>query len=260
MNLYFIKRLAVVAFIGSFFSPAVLAATIDFTNAGGSGGYGNSINFSQGGIGVNAKGWAETGAETPPGSDYFLLQTAQVYSWSTGLGICNRSEGLAGSGCSDNEHEVDTVSRDDLLVLYFDQIVNFEFLTVDPYNGSGSDPNDRDIIYWVGTVGASPNLASNTFDTLDLVSGVGSEILSAASSSFNPYTHALSGTGNLIMISGNYHDLNCKNKDVTQDIECEAYKVSNITVSAIPVPAAVWLFGSGLLSMAALARRRRQKA
>ncbi len=248
---------AIATFIATAAAPVALAATIDFRNAGGNGGgYGNSLTFSDDGVSVTATGWAETGAEAPPNSNYYLFETAEVYSWATGIGICNRGEGLSNSGCSSSEHEVDTVSRDDLLVLYFDQTVNFEFLTVDPYNGPGSDPNDRDIIYWVGNVGSSPALGAETFDTLEFLPGFSSEIQSSASSSYNPYTHALSGTGNILLISGDYHDLNCKNKDVTQDSECEAYKVKNIVVSVVPVPAAVWLFGSGMVLLFGWARRR----
>ena len=37
-------------------------------------------------------------------------------------------------------------------------------------------------------------------------------------------------------------------------------EVYNITVTPVPVPAAVWLFGSGLVGLAGIARRRRQSA
>lgn len=241
-------------------ATAASAATISFTGAGGNGGgYGNSLGFSGGGIGVTATAYAETGTEAPPNSSYYLFETAEVYSWSTGLGICNRDEGLAGSGCNDSEHEVDTVNRDDLLVLVFDQRVNFENITVDPYDGSGSDPNDRDIIYWVGDVVSLPNLLTETFQTLASLPGFAAEVLSMASSSYNPYTHILSGTGNVFIVSGDYHNLNCKNSNVTSNSECEAYKIKNIVVSAapqvVPVPAAAWLFGSALVLIGATRRR-----
>jgi hypothetical protein len=236
------------------------AATINFTGAGGNGGgYGNNVSFSGGGIGVTATAYAETGSESPVSSGWYLFQTAEVYSWSTGIGICNRNEGVAGSGCSDIEHEVDTVSRDDLLVLVFDQRVSFLNLTVDPYDTSGSDPNDRDVIYWVGDTVSLPSLLTYTFNTLASLPGFAPEVLSSASSSYSPYTHSLTGTGNILIMSGDYHNRACKNADVTQNSECEAYKIKNINVIAapavVPVPAAVWMFGSAL-ALLGVARRR----
>jgi hypothetical protein len=217
------------------------AATINFSSADDTGvsTYGNSLAFSSDGIGVTARAFAETGAAT--GSGYYRFQTAEVFSWSTGLGICNRTEGTANVTCDNNGHEIDTGGRDDLLVLVFDQVVNFSSLTVLPFDGAGSDPNDRDVIYRVGNLAALPDLAGYSFDTLGGIAGVGAEVLSAASSGYDPFTHALSGSGNVLFVSGNYHDRGCTAADVDDDGECEAYKVVDVVVSAVPVPAVAWL-------------------
>lgn len=243
-------------------ASAAQAVTIDFRpgysgNPPNAGGWGNSLAYTSGGIGVTAQSYAATGSLS---SGWNLFQTAQIYKWSTGLGSCNRSEGLANSSCSDVEHEFDTVGYDDLLVLVFDQTVNFQSLTVDAYNSEGSDPNDTDIIYWVGNNVNLANLTSQTFNTLATMPGLGAETWVQATSTYYPVTHTLSGTGNVLFVSGNWHNTTCKNADVTTASECEAYKIRDVTVTpftpqVVPVPAAAWLFGSGILALGALRRR-----
>ena len=262
-----VRRIALVAIgvAALTVTGAAAATTINLAGAGGTGGYGNSLHFSNSGIGVDVYAWAETGAEAPAGSGLYALQTAQIWSWATGLGICNSTEGLANSTCDNNEHEMDTAGRDDLMVFWFDQQVSFESLeiTVDPYDGTGSDPNDRDLRYWVSTAASPPDLSANTFNTLSPTFGTG--LLDPVSSSYGAYTHLLYGggggaiTGNLLLISGNYAIRNCMNANVTSDMECEAYKVTNLTVSTVsevvPIPAAAWMMLSALGCLGVLRRR-----
>jgi hypothetical protein len=242
------------------------AVTIDFSGSGNVGGYGNTLQFSAGGITVDAYAWADTGAlqaSTP--TNWWYFQTAEVNSFPTGLGVCNRLEGLNGISCDTNEHEIDTAgTRDDLLVLHFDQLVNFENfeVTVDPWDGPGSDPNDRDVRYWIATVGGAPDLSTHSFNTLD--GTFGANTWSPATSSYNSYTHLLNvGTGalagNLLMITGNFANRSCTASNIEGDSECEAWKLKSVVVSpvdnVIPVPAAVWLLGSALGVLGWMRRR-----
>lgn len=243
-------------------SATAAAVSIDFAGAGGSGGYGNSLAFSAGGVGVIATAWAETGAALPASPGYYAFQTAEIHGWGNGLGICNRSEGRAFAGCDDNEHEVDTAGRDDLLVLVFSQRVNFLGLTVDAWDGPGSDPNDRDILYRVGDLpGGVPDLALHGFDSLGSIAGLGGEQLSAALSGYGPLTHDLAGTGNVLFLSGNHHDRACVNRNIKAGNECEAYKIRSITFSiapaVVPLPAGGWLLLSALGSLVVMCRQRR---
>lgn len=243
-------------------SGMAAATTIDFRGAGGSGGYGNSLVFSAGGISVTASAWAETGAALPASPGYYAFQTAEIHSWGTGLGICNRSEGRVNAGCSSSEHEVDSAGRDDLLVLVFSQRVSFLSLTVDPWDGPGSDPNDRDIIYRIGDLpGGVPDLASHGFSTLGDIAGLGGEQLSAALSAYSPLTHALTGTGNVLFLGGNHHDRSCTNRNTSADSECEAYKIRGIAFTlapaVVPLPASSWLLATGIGVLALVRRQSR---
>ena len=262
------RMLGTLAAIAVLASQAAAAVTIDVRGTlGAYGGFGNTLQYSAGGISVDVYGWGETGAlQTSTPSNFWYFQTAEIYSFATGIGVCNRVEGsLASGNCETNEREIDTAgSRDDILVLYFDQTVSFSNLevTVDPWDGTGSDPNDRDLRYWIASVPSAPDLSTFSFNTL---SGTfGTSYLSSATSSYNAYTHMLSGgggpmSGNLLMISGNWMNRNCTDSDITSDAECEAWKLKSIVVEplnqVVPVPAAVWLLGSALGALGWMRRR-----
>ena len=56
-------------------------------------------------------------------------------------------------------------------------------------------------------------------------------------------------TGTSLLISGSYTDSNFIDAPITS--------ATLATVSAVPVPAAVWLFGSGLIGLVGMARRKK---
>lgn len=243
------NRKWLVALLGLLTSQLGQAVTIDLRSAGGNGGgFNNSLQFSQQNIVVDVFGFGATGLGS-------LFRGAEVWSGVRGVGVCNRDEGsIRGGSCNDSEHEVDTVNSDDLVVFYFDQTVQFDSITVDPYNGPGDDPDDRDIVYWVGQSSSLPDFRQQTFDTLDDITGFSGETFSGASASLQFYKHALSGVGNIFVLSGDYHDDTCQNTSGSQ--ACEAYKLASISVTPVPAPAAGWLLGSAILAMMTMFRRR----
>jgi len=241
------------------YSMNLSAATINFTSLTNSSGYGNVLTTTQSGITVTLSAYSETGLEDPLGSGFYKFQTAEIFSHSTGIGICNRNEGTMASGCTDDEFEIDTLDRDDLLVMTFDQNVNFESVFIDPFDGvNAPDPNDRDIVYWTGNIGTLPDLTNQTFNTLATLSVFGSEKINAAITSYTGASRTLIGTGNVLLLSGKWRDRLCSGT-ATDDTACEAYHLTSINVSPatspVPVPAAVWLFGSALAGLFGFSRR-----
>jgi len=242
------------------YSMNLSAATISLSNLTNTSGHGNILTTTQSGITVTLRAYSESGLEDPVGSGLYRFRTAEVFSHSTGIGICNRDEGTMASGCTDDEWEIDTIDRDDLLLMTFDQVVNFESLFVDPFDGVNvPDPNDRDIIFWIGNYSTLPNMTSQTFDTLATLSAFDDDILVSATSSYDGTSMLLSGTGNALLLSGNWRNRFCSGT-ATDDTACEAYHLSSINVSPatspVPVPAAVWLFGSALAGLIGFSRRK----
>ncbi|MBT8140728.1 MAG: VPLPA-CTERM sorting domain-containing protein [Gammaproteobacteria bacterium] len=258
MELLSIKKLSAtgmaIAAISS--SSAFGAVTIDLKDQWSSSlGLGNSLSFSAGGIGVTVYGFGETGANG-------WLEPSEVQSFLSGIGSCNADEGPRGgpngdpdNNCVSGQHEVDTIGADELILFSFDQSVNLESITVDPFDqnpdGPDGDPNDRDINYWVGN-GAVPDLSSSALSDLDTLFGAGTFI--DGSESFDPITHLLSGSGNLLLVTGNYLSDNCV---ITGPGEiCDSWKIADVTVSAIPVPAAAWLFVSAIAGLAGIRKAK----
>jgi hypothetical protein len=240
------------AVLGLLLSAESQATMVDLRSTpavGPNSGFGNTLSFAVGSVSVDVTSYGATGSGSGLSR---LFETARAKSWETGIGVCNRSE--QSGGCSDTEHEVDTNGRDDLVVFSFNQLVNFQSLTVDPYNSSGSsnDSNDRDIRYWV--TNSLPTLTAESFSSLATL--YGPSTLNPESESYSPATHALAGTGTFLLLAGDFLDLNCDPDDTYGGgNECEAYKIANIGISPVPLPTAAVLLGSGLLGFGFLRRR-----
>jgi len=93
-------------------------------------------------------------------------------------------------------------------------------------------------------IGAVP-IATTTFNTTD----IGTVGLGSNPSGTLPLTD--DGIGGSPMKAGPFPGFNA-NFDITD------LHISKVTVTGVPVPAAVWLFGSGLLGLAGVARRRKK--
>jgi hypothetical protein len=211
-------------------------------------GYGNS--FDTGNLSVTSWGTTSTGS----GGGNTALNTGEIWDWQTGLGACNQGEGTVGGGCSGGspgEHQVDNLSFDDLVLFYFDDTVSFDELVIDPFFFS-----DVDVTYWVGTLGSSDITG---YDTIDLLSGAFGGFGAHTDIQFSggtstPQTLSLSGTGNALLVSG--HSNIPAGGFGGSGADNDSFKIASLTTTVVPVPAAVWLFGSGLLGLVGVARRK----
>ena len=224
------------------FAASSHASTVyDFTNPGGTpstqigSGFGNALDF--GGLTVNA--WGTTGVPTNANSK---LDEGQILRFGTGLGACNKTEG---TNCNNPIHQVDNVGDDDLVLFKFDNAVDFNNIVIDPFGFF-----DRDVSFWIANITPTESNLVN-FDPFSLINGT--SIFGAATNITNsagsgPLSINLGGaTGNALLFGGKL-DVGVYDND--------RFKIASLDVTVVPVPAAIWLFGSGLIGLAGLVGRK----
>ncbi len=258
--------------IATYFASAVLLAAVsnvqastvyDFRSNGTSytevngSGYGNGLDFGN----MTATAWATTGVPTNNNS---LIDSAQIHQWGTGLGSCNKEEGLAFGGCSTStEHQVDNIGDDDYVLFLFDQTVQFDKIKINPFFSS-----DRDVSYWIGNISSASvmmGLDPADLDPSNTPPPSGSATIN--STDFPFYNQKNFGSGSSVKtvnfannaVGGNIGNalLFAARADAGNGYDNDYFKIRSLEVSTVvPVPAAVWLFGSGLLGLVGVARRK----
>lgn len=248
------KALVLSALLLSAAANVQASTTYDFRSGGTSytqvngSGYGNGLDFGD----MTASAWATTGVPTSSNS---LIDEAQIHQWSTGLGACNKDEGLAFGGCNtSSEHQVDNIGDDDYVLFLFDGLVEFDNLIFDPYFKS-----DRDISFWIGTISGSSSLLG--LDPFDLDAGQSNSIGFGGYNQKNFRKGSGAKTVNLTGANGGNIGnalLFSARADAGSYDDDDRFKIRSLEVNAVvvPVPAAAWLFGSGLLALAGFARRK----
>lgn len=203
--------------------------------------YGNRMTFSQGLESLRTTAWSNTGT-TPQ----YAFDPAALGRFSTGLGVCNRDEGSVTSCISGALlHQVDNVSQQDLVLFLFDTPQAMQALTIDPYGVW-----DRDVSFWVGTVSPTLNLSGSTFASLAAL-GFGPQVNSLNSAGEAALTIGLGGlVGNALLVGA------LNPADGTPDRFKIRSLVTSVPTSVVPVPAALWLFASGLGALACFKRGR----
>lgn len=160
------------------------------------------------------------------------------------MGSCNRDEGI---NCSSPQHQVDNYGDDDYILFLFDQQVEFNDIVIDPFGRF-----DRDVTFWIADVTTPVDLTGMNPDHLD---PPGSTIFGAPTFDYNskgsgPKTiDLLDETGNALLFAAK--------ADPGSSGDNDYFKISSLTyTTVVPVPAAIWLFSSGLLGLIGIARRK----
>lgn len=200
-------------------------------------GYNTQLNFNLNGLVLKASGVSNTGSGGK-------LEKSQVLRYSTGLGVCNQSEG---TNCGNPEHQVDNNNNVDFVLFEFNKSVEFKSITIDPYG-----EYDRDVTFFVADL-SDPTIQYGTWKLSDLSTYWG---IAAAdinnSKSGDPLTISLSGLGNRLLFgaySGNSQSF----------YGVDRFKIKTLEVRAIPSPepSSLALLGSGLVAAGFIRRRKK---
>jgi hypothetical protein len=207
--------------------------------------WGNRLTFTQGAQSLRVSAWSAAGS-----SPQAAIDSAWLGRFTTGLGVCNRSEGSL-SRCINSglDHQVDNVGQQDLVLFLFDTPQTLLSLTIDPYGVW-----DRDVSFWVGTVAPDLSLAGATRSSLGAL-GFGARVDAFSAPSDDPLTLSLGGrVGNALLVSALF----------PADTSPDRFKIQSLVTSAaattvVPAPATLWLFASALGSLAGITRRQSRR-
>jgi hypothetical protein len=221
------------------------------SNAGNTDSIGNIWSYTQTADStdytIEITAWAMAGATDPFAAATVIDVGAFNSDPALGLGVCNVGEMPIDSVCKkknsskvimDNKQEFDW-----LLILLP------ESMTINSFEVTPDGSEVRSVTYFTGNINAAGDISGLTPTTLPaFTNGAGFDTQQDVSlaKSNAAATVNVTGTGyrNVLLVGASLTD---NNASIT---------LTNLNVSTVPVPAAVWLFGSAL---AGLALRRKQK-
>ena len=237
---------AIAILVGIPSSHAVLTTINLAGSAGDSTSFGNTLNFSDGGLTVTASAWGYTGSSAT------LFETAGLGQYSTGLGVSDRSEGLNPGNPS---HQVDNIGPDNFVMFSFGaNAVDISSINIDPFG-----IYDRDVSYWVGNVAPGTNLTGKTYAQLAALGFTQGRFDVFSTPSESALSVAIGKTGNTILF-GTYVGEPAATGAGTSTDE-DRFKIASITAGPIVAPPPVpeptsALFGIAVMGLCATARRR----
>ena len=226
-----------------------------------------SYNFTTGGVDSNPG----VSGNTVSFLDSTLSHTVELTSWYApangslttatgfvtgapnvqGFGVCNSTEGTFAACTSGGGNSpirgLDNAGGQDWVLLLFSQPVNLSTFTIFPDVGDNSRDQDRDVTYFTGNVGAASNLQNQDYAYLTGTLGMTQWNVDAARAQTGLTVDITAQNGNT-EVWGNAILIGAS---LTSG--ADRFFLSGMT-AVVPVPPAIWLFGSALAVL--LGRRR----
>jgi hypothetical protein len=128
----------------------------------------------------------------------------------------------------------------------FDNTVDFNNIVIDPFGYF-----DRDVSFWIANItpAESDLTGFNPFSLINNTSVFGAATNITNNAGTGPLSINLGGaTGNVLIFGGTL--------DAGSSYDNDRFKIASLDITVVPVPAAIWLFGSGLLGLVGVARRK----
>ena len=226
------STLCATAFVAAALAAGGVQAAVfnfNYSNLGVTGGqvY-DSVSMSDSGIGVTVT------AVTVDNDNFGGILSLNSLSAGNGVYVSSTTSGNLGVQSSAGDRKQmdggsvgDTTDPDEGLMLVFDQVVTLDYVNFDYFTLASADDFNLTVD------GVTRLVDHNSNDVSVLVNNVAGQ---EDEFTFN----GVSGTTFVFWADG----------------PSDAFRLDRMTVSAVPVPAAVWLFVSGLLGLAGVARRR----
>ncbi|HHH39497.1 MAG TPA: VPLPA-CTERM sorting domain-containing protein [Sedimenticola sp.] len=221
--------------------PAAAGTLFDLTTSG-PGSLVHSFSMTEDGITATVSAWA---VEKNAGANEAVASSKLKNYGGWGTGIC----GPGDDNCDNPNHAADNAgTHRDLFLIEFSQAVRLDQATITEWGDAGpQNVSDSDVSFWAGT-GSAGLTDGAIFDPA--VERHDDEIFSGTLVDGQSREVDLTPAGGAVdwlMIGAVFDDA---------DTYRDYFKLQSLEVSAVPVPAAAWLFGSGLLGLAGIARRR----
>lgn len=225
------EKMPVMLLSGSLFlamSGSASASLLDFTtaNLGVAGGTYNSVVMTVDGITVTIT--AYTIENDGLGA---ITSTSPLTTAGTGVYVSSSSNNIGVKSSSADGTNMDggasTGDPDEGLLFSFSQPVSLGYINFDSFTSASGDDFNLTV--------------DNTLILADYNANDISSLVTNVSGQFDEYNfNGITGTEYLFWADG----------------DSDSFRIDQMEVSAVPVPSAVWLFGSGLLGLVGVARRK----